>query len=154
MTPKPRLILLLNTAQRRLQQWLTVEQARHVNPGAGAPTVAQGGVLFVLASADGVTMGELGQALDLVPSATSGLVQRMETLGWVKRCPCPRDGRTQRVWLQPAGRHQLPAMREALTQVNERLCAGFTDAELNTVARWLTHVQALGESSTPSTHKP
>jgi len=149
MPHQPRFVLLLNTAQRRLQQWLAAEQARHATPDAAAPTAAQGGVLFALATSDGVTMGELGQALDLVPSATSGLVQRMEALGWVQRHPCPRDGRTQRVWLQAAGQAQLPAMRQALAQLNQRLSAGFSDDELHTVARWLAHVQALGNTPSP-----
>jgi len=147
---RPRLILLLNSAQRRLQQWLGAEQARLAGvpgaPGAAedaVPSAAQAGVLFVLDGQDGATMGELAQALDLAPSAVSGLVQRMEAPDWVQRRPCPDDARTQRVWLLPAGRAQLPRMRQALARLNAALAEGFSEAELQTVARWLRHVQQL-----------
>ena len=152
MPPRPRLIHLLNSAQRRLQLWVAGEQRRVAGATGTAPSAAQGGLLFLLHKQDGATMGELAQALDLVPSAISGLVQRSEALGWTRRAPCPLDARTQRVWLQPAGRAQLPALRQALALINAQLSEGFTDAELQTVARWLQHVQRLGLSSPNPPH--
>jgi DNA-binding MarR family transcriptional regulator len=145
MTKPPRLIYLLNSAQRRLQQFVAAEQERVAREGLTPPSPAQSGVLFVLAKADGATMGTLAQALDLAPSAVSGLVQRMEALGWVLRRTSEVDARTQQVWLQPAGRALLPALKKALARINERLAGGFTPAELQTVGRWLEHVQALGD---------
>lgn len=142
-THPPRLIFLLNSAQRRLQQWMGAQQAQASQLGVTAPTAAQGGALFVLARQDGATMGQMAAALDLAPSAISGLVQRLEALDWVARQPCPQDARTQRVWLRPAGQAQLPPLRRAVAHINTQLTAGFTDAELQTVARWLTHVQQL-----------
>lgn len=141
--PRPRLIFLLNSAQRRLQQWMGAQQAQAAAAGTPSPTAAQGGALFVLARQDGATMGQLADALDLAPSAVSGLVQRLEALDWVVRQPCPQDARTQRVWLRPSGRAQLAPLREAIARINAQLTAGFTEAELQTVARWLRHVQQL-----------
>jgi hypothetical protein len=37
----------------------------------------------------------------------------------------------------------MPLLRQATTRINARLSEGFTDAELQTVARWLAHVQRL-----------
>ena len=144
MTKPPRLIFLLSSAQRRLQQFIAAEQDRAVGEGLAAPSPAQSGVLFVLAREDGATMGRLAQALDLAPSAMSGLVQRMEGLAWVERRADAADARTQRVWLLPAGAEQLPALRKALGRINERLTGDFTPAELQAVGRWLEHVQTLG----------
>lgn len=144
MATLPRFFHLINRAQRRLQLWAAVEQERRVSSDGVAPTPAQGGVLFILQKHDGATMGELAKGLDLVPSAVSGLVQRMEAIGWVQRKACPGDARTQRVWLLPAGSEQLPALRNALARINAQLTAGFSEAELQTVARWLDHVQRLG----------
>lgn len=149
MQSKPRLIFLLNSAQRHLQQWIAQQTDAAVRAGQQAPTPAQSGVLFALARSDGATMGQLAQTLDLAPSAVSGLVQRMEALDWVARHPCPDDGRTQRVWLCPAGQALLPLIRQATTRINARLTDGFTDAELQTVARWLTHVQQLDQPIPP-----
>lgn len=143
MPSRPRLFHLINSAQRRLQLWAAAEQARLTALDGAAPSPAQGGVLFVLQKSDGATMGELAKALDLVPSAVSGLVQRMEALGWVQRQPCTSDARTLRVWLQAAGRAQLPALRQALSRINAQLTAGFSEAELHIVARWLEQVQRL-----------
>ena len=141
----PRLVFLLNSAQRRLQQFIAAEQDRAARAGSAAPTPAQSGVLFVLAREDGATMGRLAKALDLAPSAVSGLVQRMEALGWVERRASEADARTQQVWLQSAGQARLPALRKALGRINERLAGPFTPAELQTAARWLEHVQTLGD---------
>ena len=145
MTKPPRLIYLLNSAQRRLQQFVAAEQERVARDGVTPPSPAQSGVLFVLAKTDGATMGALALALDLAPSAVSGLVQRMEAFGWVLRRASEVDARTQHVWLQPAGRALLPALQKALARINDRLTGDFTPAELQTVGRWLAHVQALGD---------
>ena len=145
MAKPPRLIYLLNSAQRRLQQFVAAEQERVARDGFTPPSPAQSGVLFVLAKADGATMGALAQALDLAPSAVSGLVQRMEALGWVLRRASEIDARTQHVWLQPAGRALLPALHKALARINERLLGDFAPAELQTVGGWLEHVRTLGD---------
>ena len=145
MSKPPRRVYLLNSAQRRLQQFVAAEQERVARDGLTPPSPAQSGVLFVLAKTDGATMGALAQALDLAPSAVSGLVQRMEALGWVLRRASDVDARTQHVWLQPAGRALLPALQKALARINERLTGGFTPAELQTVGRWLEHVRTLGD---------
>ena len=146
MSRPPRLVFLINSAQRRLQQFIAAEQERAARAGEGAPSPAQSGVLFVLAREDGATMGRLAQALDLAPSAMSGLVQRIEAQRWVARRASEADARAQHVWLQPAGRALLPTLNKALGRINEALLGDFTAAELQTVARWLEHVQTLGET--------
>jgi DNA-binding MarR family transcriptional regulator len=75
----------------------------------------------------------------------------MEALDWVARHPCPDDGRTQRVWLQPAGQQLLPLLRQATTRINARLTEGFTEAEVQTIARWLTHIQQLDQADPTQT---
>ncbi len=149
---RPRLVFLLNSAQRRLQAWMGALHAQSAHEGHAPPSPAQAGVLFVLAKQDGATMGQLATELDLAPSAVSGLIQRLEALDWVQRHPCPEDARTQRVWLQAGGRAQQAPLRKALSRINEQLTAGFTEAELQTVARWLTHVQQLNASPSSKDH--
>lgn len=143
MRNKPRLVFLLNTAQRHLQQWIARHTESSSQPGRQFPSPAQSAVLFVLAKADGATMGQLAHGLDLAPSAVSGLIQRMEALDWVERQACSGDGRAQRVWLRPAGSDLIPFIRQATARINARLTEGFTADELQTVARWLAHVRQL-----------
>jgi len=147
-TAPPRFIFLLNSAQRRLQQWIAAQQADAALSLEAVPTAAQSAVLFLLDKSDGASMGDIAQRLDLVPSAVSGLIKRLEALDWVQRQACAADARAQRVWLRPAGRALVPVLQQALTRINAQLSQGFSAEELKTVARWLEHVQQLDPSST------
>jgi DNA-binding MarR family transcriptional regulator len=132
---EPRLVFLLNVAQRRLHRWVAAQSQ------ASGVTAAQGGLLFVLGQRDGVLMGEAGAALDLGPSGISGLVDRMTAANLIQRRADPDDGRAWRLWLTPAGRAALARTKAGLSEVNARLTAGFSEAEIDVVARWLTSLQ-------------
>src|SRR5258706_844570 len=93
---EPRLVFLLNVAQRRLQRWMAAQT------DASGVTAAQSGLLFVLGQRDGVLMGEAGAALDLGPPGISGVVDRMTAASLIKRRADPHDGRAGRLWLTPA----------------------------------------------------
>ena len=129
-------MFLLNVAQRRLQRWMA---ARKENSGV---TSTQAGLLFILGKRDGVLMGEAGTALDLGPPGISGLVDRMIAANLIKRRADPDDGRAWRLWLTPAGRAAMAQSKAGLAEVNARLTDGFTDAEIDIVARWLTTMRA------------
>ena len=131
-----RLVFLLNVAQRRLQRWVA---ARTEKSGV---TATQSGLLFILGQRDGVLMGEAGTALDLGPPGISGLVDRMTTANLIRRRADPDDGRAWRLWLTPAGRAALAQSKAGLAEVNARLSEGFTEAEIDIVARWLTSLQS------------
>jgi DNA-binding MarR family transcriptional regulator len=128
-----RLIFLLNVAQRRLQRWLA---------GQGGVTAAQSGLLFALGRRDGVLIGEAAAALDLGMPGISGLVDRMIEAGLIEKRADPNDGRAWRLWLTPSGRKALARAKAGVADLNARLTDGFTDAEIDIVARWLTGLQA------------
>ena len=132
---EPRLVFLLTVAQRRLQRWMA---ARTQHSGV---TAAQSGLLFVLGQRDGVLMGEAGAALDLGPPGISGLVDRMTAANLIRRRADPEDGRAWRLWLTPAGRAALAQSKAGLAEINARFTDGFTEAEIDVVARWLTAMQ-------------
>ena len=138
MTPRRehRLVFLLSVAQRRLQRWIAAQTERN------AVTSAQAGLLFVLGQRDGVLMGEAGAALDLGPSGISGLVDRMTAASLIERRADPDDGRAWRLWLTPTGRAALARSKAGLAEINARLADGFTEAEIDIVARWLTSLQS------------
>jgi DNA-binding MarR family transcriptional regulator len=133
--PDRRLVFLLNVAQRRLQRWVATKTEQN------GVTAAQSGLLFILGQRDGVLMGEAGAALDLGPPGISGLVDRMTMAGLIERRADPDDGRAWRLWLTPAGRAALAQSKAGLIEINARLADGFTDAEIEIVARWLTSFQ-------------
>ena len=134
--PKPhRLVYLLSVAQRRVQRALAASSVDAVSP-------AQAGLLFVLGKQDGALMGEAGAALDLGPAGISGLVDRMAAAKLVERRADREDGRAFRVWLTPKGRAALSRAKAGAAEVNARLSEGFTSAEIDIVARWLTSIQS------------
>ena len=132
---EPRLVFLLTVAQRRLQRWMAA-RAEH-----NGVTAAQSGLLFVLGQRDGVLIGEAGAALDLGPPGISGLVDRMTAASLIRRRADPDDGRAWRLWLTPAGRAALAQSKAGLAEINARLTDGFSEAEIDVVARWLTTMQ-------------
>jgi DNA-binding MarR family transcriptional regulator len=131
-----RLVFLLNVAQRRLQRWIAAQ-----NQQSGV-TAVQSGLLFVLGLRDGVLMGEAGAALDLGPPGISGLVDRMTAANLIRRRADPDDGRAWRLWLTPAGRAALAQSKAGLAEINARLTDGFSEAEIDVVARWLASMQS------------
>ncbi|WP_433960701.1 MarR family winged helix-turn-helix transcriptional regulator [Bradyrhizobium guangdongense] len=104
-------------------------------------TPAQAGLLFILGKQDGILMGEAGAALDLGPAGISGLVDRMTAVRLVERRADREDGRASRVWLTARGRTALTQAKAAAAEVNAALTDGFTAAEIDIVARWLTSIQ-------------
>jgi DNA-binding MarR family transcriptional regulator len=133
--PDRRLIFLLNVAQRRLQRFLAAQM------NAGRVTAAQSGLLFMLGKRDGVLMGEAGRALDMGLPGISGLSDRMVEADLIEKRVDPDDGRAYRLWLTPQGRKALARTKAGVAELKRLLTQGFTDAEIDTVARWLTHVQ-------------
>jgi DNA-binding MarR family transcriptional regulator len=129
-----RLIYLLSVAQRRLQRWMAAQPTSEVTP-------AQAGLLFILGRQDGILMGEAGAALDLGPAGISGLVDRSAAATLVERRADREDGRAWRVWLTPKGRTALSRAKASAASINAALTDGFTAAEIDIVARWLTSVQ-------------
>ncbi|WP_198024712.1 MarR family winged helix-turn-helix transcriptional regulator [Bradyrhizobium sp. Cp5.3] len=107
----------------------------------GEVTPAQAGLLFILGRQDGILMGEAGAALDLGPAGISGLVDRSAAAKLVERRADREDGRAWRVWLTPKGRSALAQAKAAAAEVNAALTQGFTSAEIDVVARWLTSIQ-------------
>jgi DNA-binding MarR family transcriptional regulator len=132
--PNRRLMFLLSAANRRVQRWIEAETA-------GGLTSAQSGVLFVLGRSDGVPIGELAEALAAAPSAMSGLIDRMERAGLVERRADPADGRGQRIHMTDRGREAREAAKAGVAQINRTLTEGFSEAEIDTVARWLASLQ-------------
>jgi DNA-binding MarR family transcriptional regulator len=129
-----RLIYLLSVAQRRLQRWMAAQPENEVTP-------AQAGLLFILGRQDGVLMGEAGAALDMGPAGISGLVDRTAAARLIERRADREDGRAWRVWLTPKGRAALAQAKTSAAEINAALTEGFTSAEIDIVARWLTSIQ-------------
>lgn len=130
----PKLIYLLTKADRQVQQWIKQQGDRSL------PSPTQAGVLFLLSKKDGVLMGEISTQLQLVPSAVSGLIQRMESADLIQRVACISDARATRIYLTEKSRELLPQLIQHTHALNQQLLEDFKPEEIEIVERWLTHI--------------
>lgn len=111
-------------------------------------TAAQYNVLSALAGAgEGVSQRELGDLLVVDRSNVTGLIDRMEKAGWVRRTDDPADRRVYRVTLTTSGRRLWervsPRYLDVVAQVTKGLNAKQAQATLQALkqlqegaARW------------------
>lgn len=85
-----------------------------------------------------LTATDLARAVGISTAAATGLVDRLESAGYVRRTPDPHDRRRTRIELihGRVGADLGPAFSPLLTQWSRTL-AGYTEAELALVARVL-----------------
>lgn len=102
-------------------------------------TMQQGQLLCVL-MARPYGMGELGSALGLAKSSLSGLVDRCERNGLVRREPDHTDTRAVRVALTPRGRTLAETFYAETCRRVEKLPAGLPGADRETLAGLLGRV--------------
>lgn len=124
MTTRPRFFHLIARAQREIER-----SAESVFADLGI-SAAQSGLLFAIGDDEKPLLGALAERLDLVPSAITGLVDRMSRAGLVERTSDPDDKRAIRLALTTRG---ALARREAARRVGElnRLAfAGFETSQL------------------------
>ena len=133
MPPDDRLIYLLFTAQQKLRTYLkkmmTKENVR--------VTTAQAGILFLLKQKDGRTMSELSQILSIDNSTITGLVDRLEKTGLVRRNASPHDRRASHVFINPQGIEEVDKARRVIRMVNQEIKNGFSAEELDSFNRIL-----------------
>ena len=102
-------------------------------------TPQQGQLLCVL-MAQPYGMGELGAMLGLAKSSLTGLVDRTEHHGLVRREPDSRDTRAVRVSLTPQGRRLAEEFYAETCRRIDKLPAGLTVAERDALAGLLGRV--------------
>ena len=121
-----RLIYLVFTAQQRLRLHLRDEL---MNAGVKI-TLVQAGILFLLREKTGRAMSELAQLLSLDNSTVTGLIDRLETLGSVRRKVNPKDRRMSLIHITGQGLREVNKAGEVIRRVNAEIKAGFTKMEI------------------------
>jgi DNA-binding MarR family transcriptional regulator len=107
-------------------------------------TAAQFNVLNLLAdeaAAGGLSQRELADLLVVDRSNVTGLVDRMEAAGWVRRGDDPGDRRVHRVRLTAAGRKLWQAVAPGYAEVVAQVTGGLGAAELERGLRLLAKVR-------------
>lgn len=128
-----RLIFLLFTAQQKVRNYLNQTiQAENVRI-----TVPQAGILFLLKGSGGRTMSEIGQLMGLDNSTVTGLADRLEKAGFLKRNSNPNDRRSSHLTITPEGLAEAARVRDILHSANAKIKEGFSDAEIDCYKRVL-----------------
>ncbi len=131
-----RLIYLVSMAQNRLLGKLKSALAAD----GIRVTPAQSVILFLLKAKDGRTMTELGRALAIENATITGLVDRLERDGFVRRNRSANDRRTTNVCITPEGLAEADRARAVVKRVNESIKAGFSAAEVDAFRRILLRI--------------
>lgn len=104
-------------------------------------TRSQWWVLAFLSRRDGMTQTALAADLDLTKVAVGGLIDRMETGGFVERRADERDARARRVYLTRAGQKLVSTIRESVDAVEADILASVTEDELDAAAAVLVKIK-------------
>jgi DNA-binding MarR family transcriptional regulator len=100
-------------------------------------TRSQWWVLAFLSRRDGMTQTALAADLDLTKVAIGGLLDRMETAGYVERRADKRDGRSRRVFLTRAGSKLVTTIRDNVEAIELDILARVPEDALNQASETL-----------------
>lgn len=104
-------------------------------------TRSQWWVLAFLSRRDGMTQTALASDLDLTKVAIGGLLDRMESAGFVERRADASDGRARRVYLTRAGGKMVTTIRENVEQIELEILEKVSEDALNQAAATLLTIK-------------
>lgn len=135
MKKDDRLIYLIFTAQQKLRTYIkNVMIKENVRV-----TTAQAGILFLLKQKSGQSMSEMSQMLSIDNSTLTGLVDRLERSGFVRRNSNPGDRRALNIDITDAGIRELEKAKTVIGRINEEIKVGFSEQEMESFKRVLQH---------------
>lgn len=112
-------------------------------------TAAQYNVLSALAAEnEGISQRALGDLLVVDRSNVTGLIDRMEKAGWVRRADDPSDRRVYRVTLTAAGRRLWSEVSPRYQQVVDQVTHGLNEKQVRAALLVLQRLQAGASSWT------
>ena len=106
-------------------------------------TTSQYFVFNALWMGDGISIGELGERVYLDSSTLTGIIDRMETSGYVERRPNPDDRRSVLVFLTSKAREMGPRILKFADELDATLRQQFSQEEMDTFEQVL---RALAET--------
>ena len=108
-------------------------------------TPVQYGVLQVLWERDGLSGAEIGARLVLDSATITGVLDRLETLGLIRRTADSGDRRVNRIRLTAAGRERREPLQAVMDGLNAEIAGGF-GAEAETLWRLLRQLASHSSS--------
>lgn len=126
MATDDRLIYQLFMAQQKLRTYI---KNALVTEGVRV-TLGQAGILFLLKQNDGQTMTELSKVMGIDNSTLTGLVDRLERSGFVRRKASPTDRRMYRIHITPEGVRESDKAKPVIEGINDEIKSGLSNEEI------------------------
>lgn len=106
-------------------------------------TSVQFAALYAIRAHPGVDATRLSALVAFDRSTIGGVLERLETKGWISRAHAAGDRRTKRLHLTASGEALLQEVDAGVVRVQERLLAPLSPAERKTLMRLLSKLAAL-----------
>lgn len=104
--------------------------------------------LDILSRGGTTTAGQLAKATGLTTGAITGMVDRLEKMGFVRRVPDPDDRRKIRVEAVTEKYEAMAGVFASLEQAVNELLSSYTDAELMVIHDFMARLPELLEKET------
>ena len=112
-------------------------------------TAVQAMALNFLGQEDSTTAKELSERTGLDTATLTGVLDRMETSGWIERHRHPSDRRALHICLTDQGRDIVPRIRRKMEKANRHFLAALSEREQKEFRRLLRIVRSA-ESAQPA----
>lgn len=129
-------------ATQLVERQIVTELGRH------GLTLPQFDVIATLRFSEGVTQQELAERLLVTKGNVTGVLDRLENLGWVERRPDSQDRRANRLHLTGAGRRKIDSVMPAHDAIVLAAMHGVSEADMKTFRKVLGEIErAVGEAA-------
>src|SRR4030065_858483 len=126
MPVEDRLIFLIS----KVYQKLLMNLQKGFSESGIEATPIQVMVLFFLQKNDGSSLTQISQGLMLENPTVTGLIDRLEKLGYVKRSDHPNDRRVYLVHITEKGNKVAKKALPIVKKLNEQIKEGYSKAEI------------------------
>ena len=133
MPAKDRLIFLISKVYQKL---ITKLQKSFSESGVEV-TPIQAMLLFFLQQNDGLSLTQISQGLMLENPTVTGLIDRLEKSGYVKRSDHPNDRRVYLVHLTEKGNKVAKKALPIVKKLNEQIKEGYSKEEIGSFTKVL-----------------
>jgi MarR family transcriptional regulator, organic hydroperoxide resistance regulator len=126
MAVEDRLIFLIS----KVCQKLMIKLQKAFSENGVEVTPVQVGLLFFLQKNNGSSLTQISQGLMLENPTVTGLIDRLENLGYVKRADHPSDRRVYLVYLTEKGDKVAHKALPIVKKLNEEIKKGYSREEI------------------------
>lgn len=97
-------------------------------------------IMMLLWEKDGLTQNQLVEMLDKDKTNIARMASNLEKKGFVKRCACPNDRRSVKLYLTENGKKLATTIIPIAEEFNEIVCKGISTQELLELERLLSKI--------------